>query len=120
MKTDELELTIAKPLDDVRAALQKALQRVKAKSIETLDFDNDPLAAPTEPADIQLVASGQGLVGGAWGLQIFVVAGDADCDVLLVALGDDALTRIVKSGLRYSYSLGKSILIRNTIATYLH
>lgn len=78
------------------------------------------MAAPTEAADIQLVVSGQGLVGGAWGIQIFVVADNDECDVLLIALGDDAFTRIVKSGLRYSYSLSKSIQIRNAIAAHLH
>ncbi|MEN2738921.1 hypothetical protein ABCS02_14115 [Microbacterium sp. X-17] len=116
MKSDLIEFTTERSVQDLGRRLQQAMQQVKAHSVEPVDSGSGALAVFDDHAEIEVVAQGKSLIGGYWVVQVYVIDHGHQRQVCLVALGDGGFSR-AWNGARNTVSLSASIGRRDTIAT---
>jgi len=118
VKSDTVSLIVNHDLQTVGRQLQVALSQAKAQSIGETESSSGALSQFDDRAAIKIVASGQGLVGGGWTVQVYVQDQQERCEVVLIALGDGSLARAM-GGARNTTSLSASIKKRDQIAASL-
>lgn len=118
MKTESISLIMNDDVQTVGRKLQGALSLAKAQSIGEMESSSGALSKFDDRAAIEVVASGQGMVGGGWTVQVYVQDQQEQCEVVLVALGDGSFARAM-GGARNTTSLSASIKKRDQIAASL-
>lgn len=115
LNTDQIDFTSQLSVQELGQLLQHALSSVRAQQVEDIESTSGALARFDETADIEIAASGQSLVGGAWTVQIYVRDGGSARNVSLLALGHSGFTRVM-AGAKNTISMTKSIAKRDEIA----
>lgn len=119
LRTSEMLITTGKSVQELGRALQEAFRGVGATAVEDLVSTSGALSVFDERAEIEIIGRGKTpLLGGLWAVQVYVSDRGSSREILLVALGDAALSR-AWSGVRYSTSLTQSIKKRDQIAQFL-
>lgn len=115
LNADQLDFTSQHSVQELGQLLQHALGAARAQQVEDIESTSGALARFDDMADIEIAASGRGLVGGGWTVQIYVRDDGAVRHVSLLALGHSTASRIW-AGAKSTISMTKSIAKRDEIA----
>lgn len=118
LKTSEMTITSSRETGEIGRALQGALARVKAQSIEEIQVEGGALAGYADRSDIQIIAQGQTMLTGQWAVQVYVDDQGLQREITLIALGDSGFSKAM-NGARNSAWLSTSIKKRDEIAALL-
>lgn len=98
MKTETIEFSTKKSLNEIIDAIRSFASSQKRTSISKIESDDDPFGQGGNDPDIMVVLIGQPSAlewAERWGVQVYVIEMGSERHVRLVALGDGFAAQMV-------------------------